>query len=110
MEKLGNGRRRTETWFGNLAIVVFLLTQASDGVLTYLGVGLYGVRAEGNPLISWLIASVGPLPALATAKLVAGFFGVVLHVSAVHRAVAALAVFYLAVAVVPWMVILLYGR
>jgi len=109
MQNLGNGRREA-TWFGNLAIVVFLLTQASDGVLTYLGVGLYGLRAEGNPLIGWLIALLGPLPALATAKLVAGLFGIVLHVSAVHRAVAALAVFYLAVAVVPWVVILMHAR
>ena len=44
--------------------------------------------------------------ALATAKSVAGAFGIALHLSSVHRVVAALAVFYIAVAVVPWMAIL----
>ena len=44
--------------------------------------------------------------ALAAAKGMAGAFGIVLHLSAVHRVVAVLAVFYLAVAVLPWIAIL----
>jgi hypothetical protein len=94
--------------FGDVALIVFLLAQASDGVLTYIGVSTYGVHVEGNPLIAWLMASIGEGPALATAKLAAGFFGIALHLSAVHRAVALLAAFYVAVAVVPWVAILFY--
>ena len=47
----GNGRL-----FGDLSVVVFLLAQVSDGVLTYIGVSTYGLGIEGNPLIAWLMA------------------------------------------------------
>ncbi|MEN3338595.1 MAG: hypothetical protein V7647_2271 [Acidobacteriota bacterium] len=94
--------------FGDVALIIFLLAQASDGVLTYIGVSTYGLHVEGNPIIGWLMSAMGEGPALATAKLAAGFFGIALHLSSVHRAVAVLAVFYVAVAVVPWIAILFY--
>jgi hypothetical protein len=94
--------------FGDVALIAFLLAQASDGVLTYIGVSIYGLRVEGNPVIGWLMSLIGQGPALATAKLTAGFFGIALHLSSVHRAVALLAAFYIAVAVVPWLAILFY--
>ena len=94
--------------FGDLAVVVFLLAQASDGVLTYVGVRAYGLAMEGNPLIAWLMAAMGEGPALATAKLTAGVFGIALHMSAVHKAVALLAIFYVVVAICPWIAILFY--
>jgi hypothetical protein len=98
----------TRNRFGDVALLLFLLAQASDGVLTYIGVSTYGLHMEGNPLIGWLMAAMGQGPALATAKLTAGFFGIALHLSAVHKAVALLAVFYLAAAIVPWVAILFY--
>jgi hypothetical protein len=94
--------------FGDLAVLVFLLTQALDGVFTYVGVSIYGLHIEGNPLIAWLMGELGEGPALATAKLTAGAFGIALHLSAVHKAVAFLAAFYVVVALCPWMVILFY--
>lgn len=96
--------------FGDIALVVFLLAQLLDGILTYVGISTYGSGMEGNPLIAWLIASVGQGPALAIAKIAAGGFGIALHLSAVHKAVALLAGFYLAVAVVPWLAILFLYR
>jgi hypothetical protein len=105
MSIAGGTRRNT---FGDVALIAFLLAQASDGVLTYIGVSIYGLRVEGNPVIGWLMSAMGQGPALATAKLTAGFFGVALHLSSVHRAVALLAAFYIAVAVVPWLAILFY--
>ena len=60
----------------------------------------------GGPLIAWLMSAMGEGWALTTAKVTAAFFGVALHLSAVHRAVALLAVFYLLVAVIPGMAIL----
>ncbi len=101
----GGTRRRI---FGDVALIVFLLAQASDGVLTYIGVSTYGSHVEGNPLIAWLMSAMGEGPALATAKLTAGFFGIALHLSAVHKAVALLAGFYVAVAIIPWVAILFY--
>jgi uncharacterized membrane protein len=94
--------------FGDAALLVFLVAQASDGVLTYIGVSSYGLQVEANPLISWLMASIGEGAALTTAKLTAGFFGIALHLSAVHKAVALLAAFYITAAVLPWMAILFY--
>jgi uncharacterized membrane protein len=102
----GGGTRRSR--FGDLALVIFLLAQASDGVLTYVGVSIYGPRMEGNPLIAWLMASMGEGLALTTAKLTAGVFGIALHLSAVHKAVAFLAIFYMVVAICPWVAILFY--
>jgi hypothetical protein len=98
-------RLRT-AWFANVVVIAFLVAQACDGVFTYVGVSLYGTEIEANPLLAWLMECIGHGPALATAKGMAGAFGIALHLSAVHRVLAALAVFYVAVAVVPWMAIL----
>jgi uncharacterized membrane protein len=106
--KVGTSGATQRDIFGDFALIVFLLAQALDGVLTYIGVSTYGPQIEGNPVIAWLMASVGDGPGLATAKLGAVFLGVALHLSAVHRAVAALAAFYITAAVVPWVAILFY--
>lgn len=92
--------------FGDLAVVVFLLAQVSDGVLTYIGVSTYGLAIEGNPLIAWLMTVMGEGPGLATAKVTAGVFGIALHIAGVHKAVATLAGFYVVVAIAPWVTIL----
>lgn len=92
--------------FGDLAVIVFLLTQVSDGVLTYIGVATYGLAVEANPLIAWLMHALGEGPGLATAKVTAGGFGIALHVAGVHKAVALLAGFYVVVAIAPWVAIL----
>ena len=94
--------------FGDAALLMFLLAQACDGVLTYIGVTTYGPQLEGNPLISWLIAVMGEGPALAAAKLTASGFGIALHLAAVHDLVALLTAFYLVAAVAPWIVILFF--
>lgn len=92
--------------FADVVVVVFLVAQACDGVLTYVGVSLYGIGMEGNPLLAWLMETMGEGAALATAKGVAGAFGIALHLSAVHRILAALSAFYVAVAIIPWVAIL----
>lgn len=94
--------------FGDIVLVAFLLAQAFDGVLTYVGVTTYGVRMEGNPLLGWLMTTVGQGVALAAAKTTAGAFGIALHLTSVHRVVAILTAFYVAAAVLPWIGIL-YG-
>jgi uncharacterized membrane protein len=94
------------TTFGNVVIVLFFVSQALDGGLTYIGVQTYGSSIEGNPLLAWLMTSVGEGPALATAKLAAVGFGMVLHLASVHRALALLTALYMSAAVVPWMLVL----
>jgi uncharacterized protein DUF5658 len=94
--------------FGNVVVIAFLVVQALDGVLTYVGVSTYGLRMEGNPLLAWLMTSVGQGVALAAAKGAAGAFGIALHLSSVHRIVAVLAAFYVIVAILPWLGILFW--
>jgi len=88
--------------FGDVVVVGFLIVQYLDGVLTYLGVSIWGPDIEANPLISSAIALAGPIPGLAGAKLVAIGFGIMLHLRRVHNLVALLTLVYLAVAILPW--------
>jgi uncharacterized protein DUF5658 len=88
--------------FGDLVVVGFLLVQGLDGVFTYLGVSIWGVGIEANPLISSAMALVGLAGGLAGVKLMAIGFGVLLHVHRVHNLVALLTAIYFAVAILPW--------
>jgi uncharacterized membrane protein len=108
MVQVGNGLHSRRSRFGDVAVVVFLLTQALDGVLTYVGVRLMGLHMEANPLLAWLMAELGSGAALTSAKVLAGGFGIILHLSCVHRVVAALAAFYVVVAILPWMALLYF--
>lgn len=108
----GNGLLRlwrecgTQVRFGNAAVVIFLVAQCLDGILTYVGVTTFGTGIEGNPLITLLMSRMGQGVALVIAKGAAGVLGMALHLGGVHRAVACLACFYLAAAVLPWVAIL----
>jgi hypothetical protein len=68
-------------------------------------VSVYGLRIEARPIVGWLMAVVGEGLALTTAKVTAGAFGILLHVSAVHRAVAFPTLFDAVVAVCPCLAI-----
>jgi hypothetical protein len=75
-------------------------------MFTYMGVMTFGTAAEANPLIGALMLHLGHVPALMTAKVVAGFLGIGLHLRGTHGAVALLAGLYLIAAVFPWALIL----
>ncbi len=92
--------------FGDVVLLVFLLAQCFDGVFTYVGVTSFGVGIEANPIIAAMMAHMGHGAALMGAKALAGVLGICLHLRQVHSAVAVLALFYLTVAVIPWMTIL----
>jgi hypothetical protein len=87
---------------GELAILVFFVVQALDAGLTYWGIARFGRSIEANPLLAHLMEAVGEGPALLSAKVVAASFGIVLHLTQVHRVVALLTLFYLCAAIVPW--------
>lgn len=106
MVHLGNAVPIGRPRFGDVAVVLFLAAQALDGVLTYVGVTVMGLHMEANPLLAWLMRAMGCGAALASAKLAASLFGIILHLTSVHRIVAALAVFYITVAVLPWLALL----
>lgn len=96
--------------FGNAAMVLFLCVQALDGVLTYLGVHIWGLSIEANPLVSSAVSLAGVGTGLAATKLVAIGLGVLLHLRCVHASIAALSAFYIAVAIVPWAVMFMTLR
>ena len=88
--------------FGDAVVLGFFLVQCLDGVLTYLGVSIWGPGIEANPLVSLAIAAGGLGTGLAAAKLVAIGFGIVLHLCRVHNLVALLTAIYVAAAILPW--------
>ena len=96
------------SFFGEFIIVAFLLSQAIDGVLTYVGVIEFGPEIEANPLIAALMGAVGHGPALASVKLLAASLGIALHLNGVHRILALLTLYYLAGSVVPWSALLFF--
>jgi Domain of unknown function (DUF5658) len=98
----------TRSLFGDISIILFLLAQCFDGIFTYIGVLSFGAGIEANPIITALMSAFGDGPAVTGAKMVAGALGICLHVREVHGAVALLAVFYMAVAIVPWTAILFF--
>ncbi|MDQ3068481.1 MAG: DUF5658 family protein [Acidobacteriota bacterium] len=89
-----------------LIFMAFLLTQVLDGVFTYAGVSAFGIAAEGNPLLAWLMSSYGELIALAGAKIVAAGCGIALYVLAVDRLLAVLTLVYIGAALIPWTMVL----
>ena len=97
----------TESRFGDIALVGFVLVQALDGVLTYLGVHIWGPSIEANPLISSAVSFGGVGFGLGAAKLVAIGFGMILHLRRVHVVVALLTAFYVAAAIIPWTIMFL---
>jgi hypothetical protein len=98
--------RSAASRFGDGVVLAFLLVQALDGVLTYVGLATFGPTAEANPLLAGLMDGLGRGPALAGVKLMAGSLGIVLHLNGIHRVVAALTAVYLAAAIVPWLTLL----
>ena len=102
-----SGQDAQNSRFGDIAVVTFMVVQALDGVLTYLGVHIWGPTVEANPLISSAVAFAGPGTGVALAKLFAVGLGMILHLRRVHGVVALLTAFYLAVAIVPWAMLFL---
>ena len=70
--------------------------------LHLLGVGIWGVTIEANPLISSAMAGLGVAGGLGAAKGVAIGFGMLLHVRRIHNLVALLTAIYFTVAILPW--------
>ena len=94
--------------FGDLVLIAFLLVQCFDGVFTYVGVSIFGLGIEANPIIAGLMAQLGHGPGLLSAKVMAVTLGILLHLRRVHMAVAMLTGFYAAAAIAPWTLILFF--
>lgn len=89
-----------------LILLVFVVLQAADGLITYGAVTIFGTTAEGNPLLETWMHIAGPGPALFGAKLLACACGVVLYALGIRRTLAALTAFYVFAGIGPWLHIL----
>ena len=89
--------------FARMTLALFVICQATDGLLTYFAVRAFGHAIEGNPLLVTWMGIAGAGPTILAAKLGACACGLVLYAHGTHRALAVLTAFYLFVAVVPWL-------
>jgi hypothetical protein len=89
--------------YARLSLMVFLILQAADGLITYGAVSVFGVQAEGNPLLATWMAIAGPGAALFGAKLIACGCAAILYVCGARRGLAVLTVFYAVAVVLPWL-------
>ena len=85
-----------------LVFLAFITVQALDGIMSYIGVNTFGSWIEANPLVAWYASVFGPAVAFTAAKLFAIGCGTMLYLLSRHGTVAALTLFYLACAVMPW--------
>jgi hypothetical protein len=88
------------------SIVLLLVIQALDGLLTYIGVVKFGIEVERNPLVSMFMAQVGIETALIATKALAAFCSVTLYLAQAHLAIACLSVIVVYGAIAPWVIIL----
>src|SRR5688572_3766297 len=86
-----------------LILIVFLLTQVFDGILTYVAVAWLGVVGEGNVLLATAMKLAGAGPALLGAKGLAAGCGVLLYTRGLHGVLGALTGLYLLAAIAPWL-------
>lgn len=88
-----------------LILLVFLVLQLFDGVLTYTAVAWLGVVGEGNVLLAAAMNLAGAGPALFAAKTLASACGVLLYVRGFYGVLGALTALYLLAAITPWLMI-----
>ena len=88
-------------------LLAFVVVQALDGALTYLGIATFGASAEANPVVAWYVSVFGPGVGLAAVKGIAVACAAALHLNDRHRTLGGLTVLYVAGAVVPWTRLLL---
>lgn len=87
-----------------LILTLFIVFQIADGLMTYAAVDIFGLFAEGNPLLrTWMLVA-GPGPTLLGAKMLACGCSFVLFVTGWHRSLAALSAVCLFGAIVPWLI------
>ena len=83
----------------------YLFVQCLDGIYTYLGVSIWGLSIEANPLIRTAVELGGLGVGLGGAKALAVALGMLLHLRRIHIPVALLTAIYLVAAIVPWTVL-----
>jgi hypothetical protein len=86
-----------------LILLLFLLAQICDGLLTYTAVGVLGVIEEGNVLLASAMRFAGAGPVLFGAKTIAAVCGVLLYVRGLYATLGVLTGVYMLAAITPWL-------
>jgi hypothetical protein len=89
-----------------LTLLTFIVVQCTDGWLTAVGIARFGAGVEANPILAWYALAIGSDRALIGAKLLAIGCAAALHVYARHRILATLTLFYVVLAIIPWILTL----
>lgn len=110
---MGHIRRWLLDWptkpnlFNKLTLVAFILSQIGDGILTYVGVSTFGVKAEGNPFLAFIMSVYGVGFGLVVAKIVSVILGLILYMLGFHNLMVGLTIAHVVFAIIPWMHIFL---
>jgi hypothetical protein len=88
-----------------LILLVFLLLQVFDGILTYTAVSVLGVVGEGNVLLARVMQIAGAGPTLVGAKTVASACGLLLYIRGFYGILGALTGLYILAAITPWLMV-----
>jgi hypothetical protein len=86
-----------------LILLVFLVAQVFDGLLTYTAVAVLEVVGEGNLLLAAAMDAAGAGPALLGAKTVAAAGGLLLYLRECHGTLGILTALYMVGAITPWL-------
>jgi hypothetical protein len=86
-----------------LVLLLFLVSQAYDGLFTYVAVRAHGVEAEGNLILGAWMTLVGPTATLVVAKLLAAASGLFVYARGLDVTLAILTGLYLFAAIGPWL-------
>jgi hypothetical protein len=92
--------------FAEFVWVAFVAAQAADGVFTYIGMRIFGIEIEANPLIAFYAWHYGAGVAIVGAKGVAVASALILYTYGRHRTLGVLTIWYLLVAIWPWTFVL----
>jgi len=91
---------------------VLIILQILDGYLTLEGIARWGNKAEGNPILLWLLeSSLNPFAVIVGVKVVAILIICLLTDFAYHsekltKYLIAIAIFYMSFAILPWTYVL----
>ena len=88
-----------------LVLLIFLVAQVFDGLLTYTAVAVLGVVDEGNLLLATAMQVAGAGPALLVAKTLATCCGVLLYARGLYGVLGILTGIYMLGAITPWLLV-----
>ena len=91
-----------------LILLIFLIAQICDGLLTYTAVAVLGVVEEGNMLLATAMQMAGAGPALFGAKAIAAACGLLLYARGLYLVLGVLTGFYMVAAITPWLFVFHY--